>query len=95
MLLKKTIVVLGLCMVGFGFHRGWFSPSSWDRDARSNEIDLNLMVDTNRKKENDVKRIEKPTVLSNHAIDTEKSDAEQEEAMQRIDTDYTRTSFRA
>jgi len=37
----KAIVVLGLCVVGLGFYRSWFSLSSQGRDAGNNKVNIN------------------------------------------------------
>ena len=91
----KAIVVLGICFVALGFFRGWFTLSSHGRDAQSNKVDVNLSVDPDKMKE-DVGRVnKKSTELGDRAKDAVKSDAEQEEAIKRIDKSHTATTARA
>lgn len=94
MRVMKTIVVLGLCVVALGYYRGWFTLTSQGQDAESNKVGVNLTVDPDKVKE-DVGRVkEKTTGLGNQATDKVKSDAEQEDSIQRIDIQEARTSIR-
>ena len=94
MRLMKTIVVLGLCVLALGYYRGWFTLTSQGRDAASNKVGVNLTVDPDKVKE-DVGRVnEKASELGNQTKDKVKSDAEQEETIQRIDLQQTRSSIR-
>ena len=40
-----TVVVLVLCVVGFGFYRGWFSLSSPNTGGGSNKVSLTVEPD--------------------------------------------------
>ena len=51
MTFAKVLVVLVLCVVGFGFYRGWFALSSPARDAESNKVNINLSMDGDKVKE--------------------------------------------
>lgn len=43
--LIMVVLVLGLCVAGLGFYRGWFSLSSHSGGTESNKVDINLTVD--------------------------------------------------
>jgi hypothetical protein len=47
---KLTIVALVvlLCVVGFGFYRGWFSLSSSNPGTGSNKVNISLTVDSDK-----------------------------------------------
>jgi hypothetical protein len=47
----KVLVVFVLCVVGFGFYRGWFALSSPSRDTESNKVNINLSMDGDKVKE--------------------------------------------
>jgi hypothetical protein len=74
MKMMKTIVVLGLCVAGLGYYRGWFTLSSHGRDAESNKAEVKLTVDPDKVKEDVGKVKEKTTELGNEARDKVKSD---------------------
>lgn len=40
-----VVLVLLLCVVGFGFYRGWFSLSSSSPDTGSEKVNISLTVD--------------------------------------------------
>jgi len=42
--------VLAICVVGFGFYRGWFALSSPSPAAGSNDVNVNLATDTDKMK---------------------------------------------
>ena len=46
-----VLLVLAICVVGFGFYRGWFALSSPSPTAGSNEVNINLATDTDKMKE--------------------------------------------
>ena len=48
--LLLVLVVLVLCVVGFGFYSGWFTLSSSGPGAESNRIDINLEVNPDKAK---------------------------------------------
>ena len=43
-----VVVVLLVCVVAFGFYRGWFTLSSRSPDAGSNKVDVNLTMDRDK-----------------------------------------------
>lgn len=46
--MRRTIMVLLavlVCVVAFGFYRGWFTVSSPGADKKNNKVDVNLTVD--------------------------------------------------
>jgi len=45
-----VLILLALCVVGFGFYRGWFSLSSSSSDTDSNKVNVNLTVDRDKVK---------------------------------------------
>ena len=46
--LGVVLVVLAICVVGFGFYRGWFALSSPDG---GDQVNVNLATDTGKMKE--------------------------------------------
>jgi cell division protein FtsX len=48
--IAMVLFVLILCVVGFGFYRGWFSLSSSKSGAGSNQVNISLTVDPDRMK---------------------------------------------
>ena len=48
--LAMVLFVLLLCMVGFGFYRGWFSLSSPSAGEGSNKVNISLTVDPDKVK---------------------------------------------
>lgn len=40
-----VLVVLAVCLVGFGFYRGWFAMSSHDPAAGNDDVNINLSTD--------------------------------------------------
>ena len=46
----KVLVVLVLCVVGFGFYRGWFTLSRSSPDTGSNKVNINLTLDPDKVK---------------------------------------------
>jgi len=48
--LFALLIVLALCVVGFGFYRGWFALSSSSSDTDSNKVNVNLTVDRDKVK---------------------------------------------
>jgi hypothetical protein len=45
-----VLIVLVICVVGFGFYRGWFALSSSDTNDGSNQVNVNLTVDPDKVK---------------------------------------------
>lgn len=73
MKLIKALVVIGLCIVGFGFYRGWFSVSGHGGNATDNKIDVNLTLDPDKVKDDAGKVKDRTTELGNQAKDKVKS----------------------
>ncbi len=52
--MKRTLItvlaVIALCVVGFGFYRGWFALSSPSSGTGSNQVNVNLTVDPDKVK---------------------------------------------
>jgi hypothetical protein len=48
--LLTVLIVLAVCVVGFGFYRGWFALSSPSSPSGSNEVNVNLATDTDKMK---------------------------------------------
>lgn len=40
-----VLIVLFVCLVAFGFYRGWFVLSSHEADKKSNKVNVNLTMD--------------------------------------------------
>lgn len=57
----KVVLVLALCVAVLGFYRGWFSLSSYGRDAQNDKINVSLTVDPEKMKEDVEKVKEKAT----------------------------------
>ena len=68
----KVLVVLALCVVGFGFYRGWFALSSPGRGTESNKVNINLSMDGDKVKEDAETVKEKATELTGKATDEAK-----------------------
>jgi hypothetical protein len=49
-LIAVVLLVLLLCVVGFGFYRGWFSLSHSNPDMGSNKVNISLTVDPDKMK---------------------------------------------
>ena len=59
--IASVLFVLILCVVGFGFYRGWFALSSPSPGMESNKVNINLVVDPDRMKE-DTKMVKEQTL---------------------------------
>jgi len=46
MSLGRLLLLLFVCLVGIGLYRGWFSFSSSSRDPQSDQVNINVSVDT-------------------------------------------------
>ena len=55
--LAVVVVVLLVCVVAFGFYRGWFTLSTHP-DSGSKKVDVNLTMDR-EKMEQDAERVKK------------------------------------
>jgi hypothetical protein len=74
--LLVVLIVLAICVVGFGFYRGWFALTSPSPPAGSNEVNVNLTTDTDKMKE-DVERVQdKATELTGNDADDSSAPAE-------------------
>lgn len=80
--LLLVLLVLVVCVVGFGFYRGWFSLSRSSPDAESNKVDINLTVDPDKVKADAETVKEKTTELTGQATEdaNEVGDPAKEEA---------------
>jgi hypothetical protein len=55
--LIRALLVIGLCLVGIGLYRGWFSFTTPHRDAQSNNVNISVSVNAT-KLEADVAKVE-------------------------------------
>ena len=62
-----VLLVLVLCVVGFGFYSGWFTLSKSGPDAGSNKVDINLTVDPDKMKQDADAVKDKTTELAGKA----------------------------
>lgn len=58
-----VLFVLVLCVVGFGFYRGWFALTSPNPDSGSHKVNINLSVDPDKMK-TDAKSVKDKTTGS-------------------------------
>ena len=65
----KTLLVLALFVAVLGFFRGWFSLSSYSRDAESNKVNISLTVDPDKMKDDAGKVKDKTTALTGPVTD--------------------------
>ena len=65
--LLLVLLVLVLCVVGFGFYRGWFAFSSTRPDAGSDKVNINLTVDPDKMKADTETVKEKTTKFTGQA----------------------------
>ena len=65
--LVAVVLVLLLCLVAFGFYRGWFALSRSSPDSGGSKIDVNLRVDEDKVKADAVTVKEKTTELVDEA----------------------------
>ena len=65
----KALLVLALCITVLGFYRGWFSLSSYGRDAESNKVNVSLTVDPDKMKDDAGKVKDKTTALTGQVTD--------------------------
>ena len=63
----RVLVVLALCVVGFGFYRGWFALSSPSSGTGSNQVNVNLTVDPDKVKADAESVKQKTTELTGQA----------------------------
>jgi hypothetical protein len=67
--LIAVVLVLLLCVVGFGFYRGWFSLSSPSAGAGSNKVNISLTVDPDKVKA-DTQMLKGKTIEPTAAVTT-------------------------
>lgn len=64
------VVLLGLCVIGFGFYRGWFVMSSPTPEAGSDKVSVEMTTDKGKVKE-DVEAVkEKASELTGNSTDS-------------------------
>ena len=86
----KLLLILTLCVVGFGFYQGWFIVSRHDRDTQDNKVDVTLTVDPNRVKDDATKVKEKTTELVGEATEEAKELEQRVKDGSRIDNSSRR-----
>ena len=74
--LLAVVFVLMICVVGFGFYRGWFALSSPDPAGGSNQVNINLATDPDKMKEDAEAVKDKAAELTGGVTDTEDAPAE-------------------
>ena len=65
-----VVLVLLMCVVGFGFYRGWFSLSSSGPSVGSDKVNINLTVDPDKMKA-DTKMVKDKTIEPTAKVGTE------------------------
>lgn len=64
-----VLFVLAICVVGFGFYRGWFALSSPSPPDGSNKVNVNLATDTDKIKDDAKAAKDKAVELTGNAED--------------------------
>ena len=64
--LFAVVVVLAVCVAGFGFYRGWFALSS---PAGGDEVNINLATDTGKMKDDATAVKDKAAELTGNVTD--------------------------
>ena len=75
--LLAVVFVLMICVVGFGFYRGWFALSSPDPAGGSNQVNINLATDPDKMQEDAEAVKDKAAELTGGVTDTEDVDTEE------------------
>lgn len=75
--LLAVLVVIAICVVGFGFYRGWFALSSPSPTAESNDVNVNLATDTDKMKEDAQTVKDKAAELTGNATEDPAEPADQ------------------
>lgn len=71
------VVVLGICVIGFGFYRGWFVLSSPTPQDGSNKVNVNMATDKDKIQE-DVDTVkDKASDLTGNSDDEKPNTVEQ------------------
>ena len=55
--LFNLLILLAVCVIGFGFYRGWFVLASRDAGDDSNQVEVQLTVDPDKARD-DAKTVE-------------------------------------
>ncbi|TVP94442.1 MAG: hypothetical protein EA381_20150 [Planctomycetaceae bacterium] len=55
--LFNLLILLAICVIGFGFYRGWFVLASRDAGDDSNQVEVQLTVDPDKARD-DAKTVE-------------------------------------
>lgn len=76
--LFAVLIVLAICVVGFGFYRGWFALSSPSPTAGSNEVNINLAADPDKMKEDAETIKDKAAELTGNVTERASEPADQE-----------------
>ncbi|HUG18054.1 MAG TPA: hypothetical protein VMM56_03710 [Planctomycetaceae bacterium] len=72
------VVVLGICVMVFGFYRGWFVLSSPTPDDGSNKVNVNMATDKDKIQE-DVDTVkDKASELTGNSSDEEPETVDQQ-----------------
>lgn len=74
--LLAVVFVLVICVVGFGFYRGWFALSSPDPAEGSNQVNINLATDPDKMQEDAEAVKDKAAELTGGVTDTDDVDTE-------------------
>ncbi|HUG93418.1 MAG TPA: hypothetical protein VML55_21445 [Planctomycetaceae bacterium] len=64
-----VVIVLAICVVGFGFYRGWFAFSSPDPAAGSDTVNINLATDKDKMKDDAQAVKDKAAELTGNSAD--------------------------
>jgi hypothetical protein len=68
-----VVLVLAICVVGFGFYRGWFALSSPDSEG-GDRVNINLATDTGKMQDDaDAVRDKAAELTGNSAEETPRS----------------------
>ena len=75
--LFAVVIVLAICVIGFGFYRGWFALSSPSPAAGSDQVNVNLATDTGQMKDDaDAVKDKAAELTGNAAEETPRSSSE-------------------
>ena len=72
-----VMIVLAICVVGFGFYRGWFAFSSPD-PAGSDKVNINLATDKGKMKDDAQAVKDKAAELTGNSADEAPDSASEE-----------------
>jgi hypothetical protein len=74
--LLAVLIVLAICVVGFGFYRGWFTLTSPSPPAGSNEVNVNLATNPDKMKADAERVRDKAEELTGNAANDSAEPAE-------------------